>query len=419
MDGLDKNSIMKNNRQPRVVIIGATNRPNSIDSALRRPGRFDREFEIGIPSPDSRFDILSILLESINHSLIPKEIRDISDKAHGYVGADLAAICREAGLNAIKRFKRQTDNIDKQSGKSLLPADDVVIGLQDMLSGMTLVKPSVIREISLQVPKVYWHQIGGQNEIKQKLKEAVEWPLKNPQVFIRFNIKPPKGLLLYGPPGCSKTLMAKALATEAGLNFLAVKGPELFSKWVGDSEKAVQQIFKKARAAAPSVIFFDEIDALAVKRSGDSAVADRVLSQLLMEMDGMEPLVNVTVIAATNRPDILDSALLRPGRIDSILYVSPPDLPSRQAIFTIQLKRIPTNGVDPLVLAELTEGFSGAEVVAVCQNAASAAMMESLDATTVDMKHFLDSISKTVPRITPEMIEFYQRFRDRSGLASV
>jgi AAA family ATPase len=322
-------------------------------------------------------------------------------------------------LNAIKRLKRQTDNIDKQSGKSLLPADDVVIGLQDMLSGMTLVKPSVIREISLQVPKVYWHQIGGQNEIKQKLKEAVEWPLKNPQVFIRFNIKPPKGLLLYGPPGCSKTLMAKALATEAGLNFLAVKGPELFSKWVGDSEKAVQQIFKKARAAAPSVIFFDEIDALAVKRSGDSAVADRVLSQLLMEMDGMEPLVNVTVIAATNRPDILDSALLRPGRIDSILYVSPPDLPSRQAIFTIQLKRIPTNGVDPLVLAELTEGFSGAEVVAVCQNAASAAMMESLDATTVDIKHFLDSISKTVPRITPEMIEFYQRFRDRSGLASV
>ena len=214
--------------------------------------------------------------------------------------------------------------------------------------------------------------------------------------------------------------MAKALATEAGLNFLAVKGPELFSKWVGESEKAVQQIFKKARAAAPSIIFFDEIDSLAVKRSGDSAVADRVLSQLLMEMDGIEALVNVTIIAATNRPDILDSALLRPGRIDSILYVSPPDLESRKSIFTIQLTRIPSSqDVDPDSLAALTDGFSGAEVVAVCQNAASAAMMESLEASVVEKRHFLEAIRNTSPRITPEMLAFYSDFQKRSGLASV
>lgn len=224
-----------------------------------------------------------------------------------------------------------------------------------------------------------------------------------------------------GPPGCSKTLMAKALATEAGLNFLAVKGPELFSKWVGESEKAVQQIFKKARAASPSIIFFDEIDALAVKRSGqDSSVADRVLSQLLSEMDGIEPLVNVTIVAATNRPDILDSALLRPGRIDSILYVSAPDIDSRKSIFSIQLKKVPAaEDVDFLELAELSDGFSGAETVAVCQNAALIAMEESLDAAVVRRSHFLAAIAKTTKRITPEMIKFYSDFQKKSGLSSL
>ncbi|KAJ3268675.1 spermatogenesis associated protein 5 [Terramyces sp. JEL0728] len=402
--------------RPRIFVIGATNRPNYLDPALRRPGRFDREFEIGIPNADARYEILKTICAKIHHNLSDKEFLHISSVAHGYVGADLAAVVREAGLKAIKRIQKKY-----APGQDISNDEDLIIQFQDMLDGLANVRPSVIREIMLKVPKVYWHEIGGQENIKSRLKEAVEWPLKHPEKFIKFNIKPPKGLLLYGPPGCSKTLMAKALATEAGLNFMAVKGPELFSKWVGDSEKAVQQIFKKARAASPSIIFFDEIDALAVRRSGsESSVADRVLSQLLSEMDGIEPLVNVTIVAATNRPDILDSALLRPGRIDSILYVSPPDLSSRKTIFELQLKKIPAAPeVDPFELAQMTEGFSGAETVAVCQSAALLAMEESMEANEVQRKHFMAAINQTTKRITPEMLQFYDNFRLRSGLRSV
>ncbi|KAJ3405316.1 spermatogenesis associated protein 5 [Chytridiales sp. JEL 0842] len=278
-----------------------------------------------------------------------------------------------------------------------------------------------MREIMIEVPKVLWTDIGGQEDVKQKLKEAVEWPLKHPEAFRRFNITPPKGILMYGPPGCSKTLMAKALATEAGLNFLAVKGPELFSKWVGESEKAVREVFKKARAASPSIIFFDEIDAIAVRRGGeDSSVGDRVLSQLLNEMDGIEPLVNVTVVAATNRPDILDSALLRPGRFDRIVYVSPPDVASRREILRIQTKRMSCDSnVQIDELAEMTQGYSGAEVVAVCQEAAMNAMEEDLNAEHVSRRHFEKAVSGITPRITPEMLQFYDDFKQRSGLRSV
>ncbi|KAI8893192.1 P-loop containing nucleoside triphosphate hydrolase protein, partial [Globomyces pollinis-pini] len=404
---------------PKIFVIGATNRPNSIDPALRRPGRFDREFEIGIPNANERFDILKKLCQKIHHNLTDEELGDVSCIAHGYVGADLAAVCREAGLQCIKRVQREAGT--EISDDALENDTTLIITKDDMINGMNYVKPSVVREIMLEVPKVYWDEIGGQEEIKQKLKEAVEWPLKHPEKFLKFNIRPPKGVLLYGPPGCSKTLMAKALATEAGLNFLAVKGPELFSKWVGESEKAVQQIFKKARAASPSIIFFDEIDALAVRRAGqESSVGDRVLSQLLNEMDGIEPLVNVTIIAATNRPDILDSALLRPGRIDSILYVSPPDFKSREAIFKIQLKKIPhEDSIDISELSRLSEGFSGAETVAVCQNAALLAMQEDINTDTVLESHFLKAIRSTTKQISNEMLEFYRVFRNRSGLRSV
>ncbi|KAJ3306995.1 spermatogenesis associated protein 5 [Kappamyces sp. JEL0829] len=415
MDGSDQTDLQD---RPRVVVVATTNRPNAIDPALRRPGRFDREFEIGIPSAAARLDILTVLFRGLKHNLTASELEAIAAKTHGYVGADLALVCQEAGLLAIQRLRKLHVDIDDDR----LSADDrFIIESQDVETGLGHVRPSVVREIMLEVPKVYWHEIGGQDDVKQKLKEAVEWPLKHPDVFIKFNIRPPKGLLLYGPPGCSKTLMAKALATEAGLNFLAVKGPELFSKWVGESEKAVQQIFKKARAASPSIIFFDEIDALAVKRSGeDSSVADRVLSQLLSEMDGIEPLVNVTIVAATNRPDIIDSALLRPGRIDSILYVAPPDLASRTSIFSLHLAKIPSaDAVDPVELARLTDGFSGAETVAVCQNAAMLALEESLDAQFVEVRHFREAIAKTTRRITPEMIEFYKQFQQRSGLNSL
>ncbi|KAJ3016238.1 hypothetical protein HKX48_004149 [Thoreauomyces humboldtii] len=411
MDGAEAGGVEPRG-QDRVVVIGATNRPNALDEALRRPGRFDREIEIGIPSAPSRLEILTALLRPIPNDLSTDDIASVAAASHGYVGADLAAVCREAGLKTIKRCT-----------SGITPDDhNLRISRSDMRTAMAEIRPSAMREIMIEVPKVLWTDVGGQEDTKQKLKEAVEWPLKHPEAFLRFNIRPPKGILLYGPPGCSKTLMAKALATEAGLNFIAVKGPELFSKWVGESEKAVREVFRKARAASPSIVFFDEIDALAVRRgSGDtSSVADRVLSQLLAEMDGIEPLVNVTIVAATNRPDIIDSALLRPGRIDRILYVSPPDVASRSEIFRIQTKRMAcAKDVDPAGLAEATDGYSGAECVAVCQDAAMGAMEESVEAQEVCARHFQQAIASVTPRITAEMIAFYDAFRTRSGLRSV
>ncbi|KAJ3329757.1 spermatogenesis associated protein 5 [Blyttiomyces sp. JEL0837] len=415
MDGADS----KSNNLGGVVVMAATNRPNMLDEALRRPGRFDREIEIGIPDPSDRLSILKSHLSRIPHSLTEEQIFNIAAVTHGYVGADLAAVCREAGLKAVKRLAGEAERLGLKKG--CVDGLDVRVNCDEMMQAMGEIKPSSMREILLEVPRVLWTDIGGQDDIKQKLKEAVEWPLKHPEAFARFKIRPPKGILLYGPPGCSKTLMAKALATEAGLNFLAVKGPELFSKWVGESEKAVRDIFKKARAASPSIVFFDEIDAIAVRRGGDEgSVGDRVLSQLLNEMDGIEPLVNVTVVAATNRPDIIDSALLRPGRIDRILYVSPPDFASRLQIFKIRVGKMATGAdVDIEELTRLTDGFSGAEVVAVCQEAAMKAMEEDVLATEVKRIHFLQAIKGVTPRISKEMIAFYDEFRTRSGLRAI
>ncbi|KAI8644805.1 P-loop containing nucleoside triphosphate hydrolase protein [Parasitella parasitica] len=400
-----------NTEHQRVVVIGATNRPNSLDEALRRPGRFDREVEIGIPTSEARLSILLTIMKKIPHGLTPSQLETLASKSHGYVGADLAAVCREAGLKCIKRCAA-AQNVDLR------------VNMQDMTEAMTEIRPSAMREILLEVPKVYWTDVGGQADIKQRLKESVEWPLQHPEVFTRLGIRPPKGILLYGPPGCSKTLMAKALATEAGSNFIAVKGPELFSKWVGESEKAVHEVFRKARAASPSIVFFDEIDALTVKRgsSGDggTSVADRVLSQLLNELDGVEALVNVTVVAATNRPDIIDDALLRPGRIDRILYVGPPNLEARKEIFRIQLRKM-SIGQDVNVdeIAEKSQGCSGAEAVAICQEAALLAMEEDIHIDSVEMRHFRKALATFTRRITPEMIQFYKDFQDRSGLQSI
>ncbi|CAG8518638.1 6991_t:CDS:10 [Paraglomus brasilianum] len=412
MDGVSNKT--STNRQNQVVVIGTTNRPNHLDEALRRPGRFDREIEIGIPTEDARFSILNTLLSSIPHSLSCEEVRRLAHKSHGYVGADLAGVCREAGIKAIRRCVRNN------------MGDDVNLTMQDMELALAEIRPSAMREILLEVPKTYWSDIGGQSDIIQKLRESIEWPLSHPEAFARLGIRPPKGILLYGPPGCSKTLMAKALATEAGLNFIAIKGPELFSKWVGESEKAVREVFRKARAAAPSIVFFDEIDALTVTRGlgdsdgGGASVADRVLAQLLNELDGIEPLVNVTIVAATNRPDIIDSALLRPGRIDRILYVSPPDLESRKEIFKIQLRKMATNpDVDVEILAQKSEGYSGAEIVALCQEAALLAMEENIDAAEVCFKQFEKALSSFTPRITSKMIRFYDDFRRKSGLRSI
>ncbi|KAG0342154.1 spermatogenesis associated protein 5 [Podila horticola] len=438
---------------PRIVVMGATNRPNALDEALRRPGRFDREIEIGIPDSRARCEILTALLKKIPNTLTPVEIDHLASISHGYVGADLAAVCREAGLKTINRVMGKHHPFFVESGGSDAAAalqdqframsvsgtkrddhsaeeeqrsEELLVSAQDMKLAMTDVKPSAMREVMIEVPKVLWSDIGGQAEIKQKLKESVEWPLQHPEAFIRMGIRPPKGILLYGPPGCSKTLMAKALATQAGLNFIAVKGPELFSKWVGESEKAVREVFRKARAASPSIVFFDEIDALTVKRGGGddggSSVADRVLSQLLNELDGIEPLVNVTVVAATNRPDIMDPALMRPGRIDRILYVSPPDLASRTEILQLQIETKKMACGPDVVVADLalrTEGCSGAEVVALCQEAAMKAMEESLEIECVSKRHFDQALAAMTRRITPEMIRFYDEFRQKSGLKSV
>ncbi|PWA02713.1 hypothetical protein BB558_001141 [Smittium angustum] len=474
-----------NNNNDRIVIIGATNRPNSLDEALRRPGRFDREIEISVPSNEERLEIFKVIMKDVPNILSEEELTTISDSCHGFVGADIAALCREAGLNAIKRLysletsskeslepkieenskpnTNQTNKVEsdkrtsKGSTKSLLEQNDdnlensflkmsleinlneknsgtsdkninnkeerygndrldqLYLTFNDFVSAAPSVKPSSMREVALEVPKVYWDEIGGQDEVKERLKEAVEWPLKFPELFTRMGIKPPKGILLYGPPGCSKTLVAKALATESKLNFMAVKGPELFSKYVGESEKAVKRLFKRARLSSPSIIFFDEIDALATSRSGSSdssSVSERVLSQLLSEMDGIEPLVQVTIVAATNRPDIIDHALLRPGRFDRLIYVPPPDYKTRCSIFAIQLKKMVTSpDVSPEALSEMSDGFSGAEVVSLCQEAAMAAMEENIGAEQVEMKHFKSVRLNFKLQITKEMIEFYEEFR--------
>ncbi|KAJ3210979.1 spermatogenesis associated protein 5 [Entophlyctis luteolus] len=380
------------NEQPGgVIVMAATNRPNQIDDALRRPGRFDRELEIGIPDPIARLQILHALFRKIPHSLSEENIGHVAAITHGYVGADLSAIVREAGLQTLKRLVAGNSHYED--------SDDVSISYDDVQAALTSVAPSVMREVALEVPDVRWSDIGGLEDIKMRIREAVEWPLKvqNPPTKRDFDLKVPR---------------YNALWRSDDLN-----SSQLFSKWVGDSEKAVRDIFKKARAASPS----DEIDAIAVRRGNDNgSVSDRVLSQLLSEMDGIEPLVNVTVIAATNRPDILDSALLRPGRMDRILYVAPPDYQSRLSIFKIRTSKMScATDVDCPALAELTDGYSGAEVVSVCQEAAMFAMEEKPDAEAVFQKHFIEAISRVTPRITADMIEFYNHFRHKSGLRSI
>ncbi|CAM4546464.1 ATPase family gene 2 protein homolog A isoform X3 [Lepidochelys kempii] len=399
----------------QLLVLGATNRLHALDTALRRPGRFDKEIEIGVPNAQDRLDILRKLLNKVPHLLTTTELVQLADSAHGYVGADLAALCKEAGLCALRRtLGEQANLLDSEV------AGSVMITLNDFLQGMNDVRPSAMREVAIDVPKVLWSDIGGLETVKLKLKQAVEWPLKHPESFIRMGIQPPKGVLLYGPPGCSKTMVAKALANESGLNFLAVKGPELMNKYVGESEQAVREIFRKARAVSPSVLFFDEIDALAVERgrsSGAGNVADRVLAQLLTEMDGIEQLKDVTILAATNRPDMIDKALMRPGRIDSIIYVPLPDTKTRREIFKLQFRSMPVS--DEVCLEELvlqTQKYSGAEITAVCREAALLALQEDIQAKCIWGRHFQHALSIVTPRIPESLRQFYEDYQRQSGL---
>lgn len=406
MDGMGDNG--------RIVVIGATNRPNSIDSALRRPGRFDQEVEIGIPDVEAREEILTKQFAKMNSEkcqITKEEIASIASKTHGYVGADLTALCRESVMKAINR------------GLTVgIPQTAIKVTVDDVYHALPEIRPSAMREIFLEMPKVHWSDIGGQEELKRKLIEVVQLPLEASDSFKNLGVSSPKGVLLYGPPGCSKTLTAKALATESGLNFLAVKGPEIFNKYVGESERAIREIFRKARAASPSIIFFDEIDAIAGDRDGDSSTtaALNVLTSLLNEIDGVEELKGVVIVGATNKPTEIDPALLRPGRLDRHIYVAPPDYDARLQILQKCSRKFNLQSGDESVdlqkLAELTDGCSGAEVTLLCQEAGLAAIMENKEATTVTNKHFEHALKGISRGITPEMLEYYEKFSKKSGL---
>ncbi|MCX8173270.1 MAG: CDC48 family AAA ATPase [Thermoplasmata archaeon] len=404
----------------RVVVIGATNRPNALDPALRRPGRFDREIELGIPNRDARHEILQIhtrgmpLAEDV-------DLAALADLTHGYSGADLAALVKEAGMKALRRI---LPNIDMESEKiPVQTLNSIKVTKDDFIGAFREMEPSTLREVLIERPNVHWGDIGGLEAQKEELKEAVEWPLKYPALFRHFNTKPPKGILLYGPPGTGKTLLAKAVATESEANFISVKGPEFLSKWVGESEKAVRETFRKAKMAAPCVIFFDEIDAIVPVRgqSCDSHVTERVISQMLSELDGIEELHNVVVIAATNRPDIIDPAVLRPGRFDRLIYVPMPGNEERLSILKIHTKNMPlAEDVKIERIVELTENYNGADLAAVVQKASYLAMREYLNESggkvdeeklknvKVTMKHFEEALKQVKP-LSKQEIERYTR----------
>jgi transitional endoplasmic reticulum ATPase len=393
----------------QVIVIGATNRIDAVDPALRRPGRFDREIRIGVPDRNGRKEVLQIhtrrmpLLDDV-------DLDELANITHGFTGADLAALCREAAMNALRRFLPKID-LEKET----IPAEvleELKVTREDFMNALKVVQPSALREVILEIPNVRWEDIGDLEQVKQELREAVEWPLKYPDIFKRLGIKPPRGILLYGPPGTGKTLLAKAVANESEANFISVKGPEILSKWVGESEKAVREIFQRAREAAPCIIFFDELDAIAPRRGlhTDSGVTDRIVNQLLTEMDGIQILKDVVVIGATNRPDILDPALLRPGRFDRVIFVPPPDVGGRYQIFQIHTKEMPlADDVDLRRLAEMTEGYTGADIEALCREAALNAARENLNIDKVYMRHFLAALEKVKPSIAPEQKREYER----------
>jgi transitional endoplasmic reticulum ATPase len=397
----------------KVVVIAATNIPDALDTALRRPGRFDREIEIGVPGKEARLNILKI--HTRNMPLTKGfDLKKFADVTHGFVGADLASLTKEAAMVVLRRLLPELRlKEDEPISKEFL--EKLKISPDDFIEALKTVRPSAMREVLVEVPNIHWNDVGGLDHVKQELREAVEWPLKHPEAFATLGVKPPQGILLYGPPGTGKTLLAKAVAKECEANFILVKGPELLSKWVGESEKAVRKIFKRARQTSPTVIFFDEIDALAPKRSPSSSsnVTERVVNQLLTEIDGLEDLNNVVVIAATNRPDILDTALLRPGRFDRIILVTIPDLTARKAIFSVHAKDMPlASDVDIDYLAEKTEGYVGADIEAVCREAAIFELRQDITAKKVTKKAFDQALEKVKPSVTKEIDELYKQMEN-------
>ena len=412
----------------KVVVIGATNRVNAIDPALRRPGRFDREIEIGVPDRNGRLEILQIHTRGMP---IAKDVNleKLADISHGFVGADLQALSKEAAMRALRRVLPEIDLSSESISGDILKK--IIVTMQDFTEVINEMEPSAMREVFVEVPNVEWDDIGGLSSIKQELQESIEWPLKYQGVFAHAGATPPKGILLYGPPGTGKTLMAKAAANESEANFISIKGPELLSKWVGESEKGVREVFRKARQAAPCIIFFDEIDAIAPTRGadfGDSHVTERVISQLLTELDGLEILTNVIVIGATNRPDIIDVALLRPGRFDRLLYVPPPDRESRNQIIKIHTKNKPlANDVKFEELAAHTDGYTGADIASLSSAAVMLALREHItkyqdpkeadkhaQELRIQMRHFEEAMKKIRP-LSSQELSMYKRISEQFG----
>ena len=476
----------------QVVVIGATNRVNALDPALRRPGRFDREIEIGVPDRKGRKEILQIhtrnmpiekeyvknrvlavlnkivsglkndLSEAkeaadkkkikadvahwegikkkvetldnealkkyinsldttekskIDRKLVEKIIEEFADITHGFVGADLEALAKEAAMKALRRVIPSI-RLEEEGGIPHEVLEKLTVTHQDFLEALKEVQPSAMREVLVEIPNVGWEDIGGLADVKRKLKEAVEWPLKYPERFRRLGVRPPMGIFLFGPPGTGKTLLAQAVANESEANFIAVKGPELLSKWVGESERAVREIFRKARQAAPVIIFFDEIDSLAPVRGSYSGshVTETVVNQLLTEMDGIEDLKDVVVIAATNRPELVDPSLLRPGRFDRMILVPPPDEKARHEIFKVHTKGVPlAKDVDLKELARKTSQFSGADIEALVQEAAMSALRKDSSAKKVSVKDFEEALKVIKPSIVESELEKYQNFKEAFG----
>ncbi len=404
----------------RVVVIAATNVPNILDPALRRPGRFDRELEIGVPNKEGRLNICKI--HTRNMPLAKDvDLEELAKVTHGFVGADIASLAKEAAMIVLRRLlpdlKYDTDEAIPQE-----VLERIQVTREDFKDALKVVRPSALREVLVDVPTVTWNDVGGLEDVKQQLKEAVEWPLKHPEVFKRLGVRPPRGILLYGAPGTGKTLLAKAVANQSEANFISVKGPELLSKWVGESEKAVREVFKKARQTAPTIIFFDEIDSLVPRRSASSEthVNERVVNQLLTEMDGIEGMQDIVIVGATNRPDMVDPALLRPGRFDRIILCPAPDLETRKAIFKVHSGTMPLDkDVELTELANDTDGYAGADIEGVCREAAMLALRENLEAKAVKEKHFRKALETIRPSITKDIEQAYEdlqgKFRSAAG----
>ena len=403
-----------------VIVIGATNRPDAIDPALRRGGRFDRELEIGVPDKNGRAEIIGIHTRGMPIS-DDFDVDWLLDNTHGFVGADISALVREAAMKALRRYLPDIDLDEEHIPAEVL--EKMEVRMADFKLAIKEIEPSALREIYLEVPEVSWEQVGGLSEVKERLKESIEWPLTKPEMFEHFGITPPRGIVLFGAPGTGKTLIAKAIANEAKANFITIKGPELISKWVGDSEKAVRELFKKAKQSSPSIIFLDEFESIAgVRRSNTgegSDVMNRVVNQLLSSMDGVDSMEGVIVVAATNRPEMLDPALLRSGRFERVLHIQPPDIDSIKAILKIHSEPMPLGKFKIEELAPKLVNYTGADIEAICREAALISMRAGKK--SVSKKHFEEAINRVRPTITEEMMDYYNRMEARltSGLESV